>query len=199
MCTKPLCNIPYGIDIQNYKYNNCSEINSDIFFIGALDWLPNIEGLQWFFDRVWPKLRSQYPLLEFHIAGRGIPAKEMKYDQENIVMHGEVADAKMFMAKHGVMVVPLLSGRGIRIKILEAMALSKPVVSTSVGISGITHSNDEDVAISDAPQGFIAKVGTLITNQQLRLQMGNNARKRVENEYDNRRIGKQLVQFIETL
>jgi len=123
----PTLNVPFGIDVDAYPvYTTTITETESISFIGSLDWLPNIEALHWFIDNVWHRIIKQFPNLKFHIAGRNIESSVQKIKAPNVVIEGEVAYAKKFIAAHPIFVVPLLSGSGMRIKIIEAMALMYP-------------------------------------------------------------------------
>ncbi len=130
---------PIGLDCRDYLPDPTSfERPLSLSFIGSLDWMPNQEGLRWFLEAVWkPLLAPNFPELSFHIAGRTAPAWLREIKLERVQFHGEVPDAADFLNQHSVMVVPLLSGGGMRAKILEGMAVGKVVLSTRLGIEGI--------------------------------------------------------------
>jgi glycosyltransferase involved in cell wall biosynthesis len=161
---KPMLAIPTGLSIENYPLTKLPSEPS-IFFIGALDWMPNREGLNWFLKKVFPQLLYQLPSLQFHVAGRNAPVTfEKMLDHPNITYHGEVEDAVIFMQSYQVMVVPLLSGSGIRIKILEGMALGRPVVTSSAGIEGIEISGELNVVVEDDPCQFSNQIVKLLAD-----------------------------------
>jgi glycosyltransferase involved in cell wall biosynthesis len=163
---KPMLAIPTGLSIENYPLTKLPSEPS-IFFIGALDWMPNREGLNWFLRKVFPLLLSQLPSLQFHVAGRNAPVTfEKMLDHPNITYHGEVEDAVKFMQSYQVMVVPLLTGSGIRIKILEGMALGRPVVTSSAGIEGIELSGELNVVVEDDPSRFSNQIVKLLADPQ---------------------------------
>ncbi|NLA24321.1 MAG: glycosyltransferase family 4 protein, partial [Bacteroidales bacterium] len=126
--------MPAGIDYQKYETKTTSTTNKNIFHIGALDWTPNQEGLIWFIENCIPILKTSNPDIKLHIAGRNAPEWFVKkINIPEIVYHGEIDNALKFMGKYGIMIVPLLSGSGMRIKIIEGMALGKVIVSTPLG------------------------------------------------------------------
>lgn len=148
--------VPIGIDGQSYQADFSSYKRAlSLSFIGSLDWMPNQEGLQWFLAQVWPRLQARFPDLEFHIAGRNTPTWMYDLTYSNVFIHGEVPDAKAFVNAHSVMVVPLLSGSGMRAKILEGMALGKIVLTTSVGLEGIAARHQKEVLIANEPGDFV--------------------------------------------
>lgn len=127
-----------------------------VYFIGALNWEPNVEGLRWFIDKVMPFIESAKPKLLIHIAGRAAPSWVMKLKSPYIRVYGQVDDLFAFLADKHALIVPLLSGGGVRIKILEAMAAGKAVISTSIGAEGIGVSHTNEILIADTPEDFAA-------------------------------------------
>jgi len=151
---KPALVVPIGLDPAEYLPDEaCFHRPLSLCFIGALDWWPNVEGLRWFLHKVWtPFLASSFPQLSFHIAGRNTPSWLLRLKMPRVHVHGEVPDARAFINAHPVMIVPLLSGGGMRAKIVEAMALGRVVISTSIGLEGIAARHREEVLIAnDAP------------------------------------------------
>jgi len=163
---KATITLPAALDCDAYPRTPLPR-DPSIFFIGALDWMPNEEGLQWFIQEVLPRLVEKDERIRLHVAGRNAPAHvEALLEGEHIVYHGEVEDAKSFMQAHRLMVAPLLTGSGIRIKILEAMALGRPVVTTSIGIEGIPARAGKEVEVEDRPEAFQKQVQTLLQNEE---------------------------------
>ncbi len=146
--------IPFGLNMKKYEDED-DYIPSDepsLFHLGSMNWSPNVEGIEWFLDEVWPEIHEKYPTLTFTMAGHHIPDKfyHRKDKQVNIV--GSVPDANEFMLDHDIMVVPLLAGSGVRIKIVEAMALGKVVITTTVGAEGLDVENGKHLFIADKPE-----------------------------------------------
>ncbi|MBC7885086.1 MAG: glycosyltransferase [Saprospiraceae bacterium] len=175
---------PIGLNLKNYTKVSKSYESKDICFIGALDWMPNMEGLLWFLDNVWPQLYEKHPDIKFHIAGRNTPESLKNLDIKNVVVHGEVNNAIEFVNNYGMMIVPLFSGSGMRVKILEGMALGKVVITTSLGKEGIHAENDVHILVADTPQAFINQISGTILNQKDKVKIGIEAQKFVEDYYD---------------
>jgi glycosyltransferase involved in cell wall biosynthesis len=173
--------------------------NHALCFIASLDWLPNIEGLDWFLDKVWHKIIAQNPQATLHIAGRNMPTHIKKTTQPNIKIHGETPNAQAYMQQNGILIVPLLSGSGMRIKIIEAMALRKAIVTTSVGAEGIDITHQTHCLIADTPQAFADACLLLLQNPTLCQTIGNNAHTRLQTHYNNQTINAQLTQFYASL
>lgn len=196
--TRPVQTIPTGLSIDAYPQTPIPT-EPTLFFIGALDWLPNQEGLEWFMDKVFDRVTEKVPELSFHVAGRNAPLRfETKLRHPKIVYHGEVNDACGFMQRYRVMVVPLLTGSGIRIKILEGMALGRPVVTTQTGIEGIPVENMESVKVSDDPYTFANHVVDLLNLKKDTSQMANDSRDLIIENFDTFRLSTRLSQFFKT-
>ncbi len=191
----PVLTIPTGLSLKDYPMSPLPG-DSTIFFIGALDWLPNQEGLTWFLENVFKDLVMEIPQVRFHIAGRNAPAFFIKkLNHKNITYHGEVADAKVFMQSYRVMVAPLLTGSGIRIKILEGMALGRPVVTTLVGIEGIPAKDQREVLVADDPGTFRAHLSGLLTNEETASLQVTRARQLIKHNFDTFGLSTRLSQF----
>lgn len=175
---------PIGLDMKNYTTISTSTVSNDICFIGALDWIPNMEGLMWFVENVWPELNQKFPKLKFHIAGRNTPDSFKTLQLNNVIIHGEVPDAIEFMEKYSMMIVPLFSGSGMRVKILEGMALGKVVITTTLGKEGIYAENDTHLLVADDPAAFIAQISDVLSGAKDKNLIGKAARTFVEDYYD---------------
>ncbi len=198
-CILPMHVSPTGINAEDFvKYNDKPDYPS-LFHIGALDWSPNQEGIDWFLKNSWKQLHKKYPELKFYIAGRNAPDSIKNIKEDNVVFLGEVEDAYAFMSGKAVMIVPLLSGSGMRIKIIEGMAMGKSIVSTSIGAEGIAVTQNEDIILADDPQKFTGGIESLLDNFDKFEAIGRNAVKFVEKNYDNLSISKALIAFYKEL
>ena len=192
---QPTITIPAGLSIQSYPSSDLPEEPS-LFFIGALDWLPNQEGLKWFLDHVLGPLRAEIPGIRFHVAGRNAPESFKKLlRKEQIIYHGEVEDARTFMQSYRVMVAPLLTGSGIRIKILEAMALGRPVITTTVGIEGIPAENNREVLIADDPELFKYQIVNLVTGNETAHGLVAEGKQLIRENFDTFGLSTRLTRF----
>ncbi len=186
---------PIGLDNTAYKADNRSyKKEISLSFIGSLDWMPNLEGLKWFLDNVWDNLLAKYPNLKLHVAGRNTPATLINAKYKNVKVYGEVNDAKKFINRHTVMIVPLLSGSGMRAKILEGMALGKVVLTTQLGLEGINAKHKEHVLVADTAQEFIEALDYCYRSNGSLSNMGKNAQNLVFSEYDNLKTAKSLME-----
>ncbi|MBK7185479.1 MAG: glycosyltransferase [Ignavibacteria bacterium] len=126
-----------------------------ICMLGSLDWTPNLEGASWFIQHVFPRIREQRPSTTLHIAGRNPTAQALAFHNgTSIFVHGEIEDALAFRQQRALTVVPLYSGSGIRIKILEALAARSPIVTTPIGCEGVGVVHDKEVLIYDTAGEF---------------------------------------------
>lgn len=191
----PSVTVSTGLDLDTYPFSGLPA-SPTLFFVGALDWLPNQEGLIWFLDHVFDKLLSEVPGLRFHVAGRNAPASfEKQLKREGLIYHGEVENASKFMQDYRIMVAPLLTGSGIRIKILEAMALGRPVVTTPTGIEGIPAENGENVMVATDPETFKNLIVRLISDDDGAGLLAEHARKLIQENFDTFGLSDRLSRF----
>ena len=193
---QPTIVTPIGLDCRDYRPDYTSfQRPLSLSFIGSLDWMPNQEGLKWFLDRVWtPLLAPQFPKLTFHIAGRTAPDWLRRLRMERVHFHGEVLSAPDFINQHSVMVVPLLSGGGMRAKILEGMAVGKAVLSTRIGMEGIEARHQQEALLADTPEEFAAALRYCRDQPDWLAAMGHRAQAFCAENYDNLAIGRRLLQ-----
>jgi glycosyltransferase involved in cell wall biosynthesis len=185
---------PFGIDISKVKSSKAFEGKWIGYHIGAMDWLPNAEGISWFLDNVWGDLHKEVPSFEFHFAGRNMPGSFEKYEQDGVVCAGEVESAQQFIADKKVLIVPLRSGSGIRIKILEAMAAGKLVVSTSVGMQGISGVVPGiHFLLAEEKEDFIRQIKWLMEHKQEAEVIARAGSELVRKEYDEEKIMSRLI------
>lgn len=198
---KPSITIPAGYFPNNKVFDTEIYENPTICYIGALDWLPNTEGLLWFIDWVWPRIQSEIPNIEFHIAGRNAPEElaDRLIIERNIVFHGQVADSAEFLSKFPIMVVPLLSGSGIRVKIIEGMFLNKAIIATSIAAKGIEAKHGEQILIADSPEVFAISVCNLIKSPETINQIALEGQKFASENYDATNLAHKLTQFYKDL
>lgn len=190
---------PIGIDNREYMANDKS-FNSELSmsFIGSLDWIPNLEGVQYFLSKIWGDINRNFPTLKFHIAGRNTPGWLKSINYPNVIFHGEVNSAKDFINEHSLMLVPLQSGSGMRAKILEGMALGKVVITTPIGLEGIYAKHKEHVLIAETKEEFIDCIKFAYNNPQAIKDIANRAQVFVADNYDNLQVAKKVVNAYQT-
>jgi len=195
----PALTATFGLNIDDYSCSKNKHENPSLAFIGALNWLPNSEGLHWFLKNIWPEIRQHYPDINFFIASKNIPQWLRKFSSEQIKLLESVENAKEFIAAHSIMVVPLLSGSGIRIKIIEGMALGKAIISTSVGAEGIEYIEGENILIANHKDEFLQSLKKCLTNIGFMEQLRINARKNIEKNYNANNIIKEVELFYQQI
>jgi len=189
--------IPFGVDVACYEPDT-HYIPSDkpeLFHIGSMNWLPNEEGVRWFLEEVWPMLHENFPDITFTLAGRGMPEWLSQLQLPNVQVIGEVNDARKFMLSKDIMVVPLLSGSGVRIKIVEGMALAKTVITTSIGAEGLGVEHSKNILIANTPEEFLTTIAKCIKTPDLCTIIGENAAEYISLYHNNERIIEQLLLF----
>jgi glycosyltransferase involved in cell wall biosynthesis len=190
----PVCVAPTCFSIDELPVSSASGKFS-LFHLGAMDWRPNLEGMQWFLDRVWPRIKERWNSIELYIAGNNMPEKFFNYADDQCTVEGRIPDARAYMSRHSVMIVPLLAGSGIRVKIVEGMALGKAIISTSQGAEGLHYRHMENIIIADSEQQMIDAVDLCYNNPDLMNEIGSNARKLAEDYYDMKKVGAKVLNF----
>lgn len=187
--------IPFGIDISNYIPSD-KTVEKSIFYIGALDWMPNQRGLIWFLKQVWPKVRQQFPNVSLHIAGRNSPNWLTKIIREaGANFHGEVSDAIKFIEPFQIMVVPLFSGSGVRVKIIEGMAMGKAIVATSKAVQGLDVANYNGILLANKADDFSTAIIGLLTDNLSQNKIRSVAREFAAANFDNLVLSQKIESF----
>jgi glycosyltransferase involved in cell wall biosynthesis len=198
---KPWMILPVALAPADYRpdWESLKTQPFHLGFIGSLDWRPNLEGLDWFIEQIWPGLQERFPDLEFRAAGRYMPERIKHMQVPGFIAVGEVEDAHAFVNAQAVMVSPLLSGSGLRVKILESMALGRVVLTTRMALEGIEAKDYEEVLIADELEEWIEKITWLRQNPDQALKIGHNARSWVENHVDRKVLMAQLLEKIKEI
>ncbi len=194
-CNIPLKTITFGIEINKYPIAVNTNQTPSLFHIGSMNWMPNEEGIRWFLDVVWNDIHKRHPELKLHLAGIGMPQWLTGSSYPNVEVHGEVKNTMDFMNSHSIMIVPLLSGSGIRVKIIEGMALGKAIITTTIGAEGINCKDSENILIADTPSDFCEAVAKCIQDRNFCTRLGINARKLIEQQYNIDMIVNDLIEF----
>jgi len=167
-----------------------------LFHLGSMEWAPNQEGLIWFVDKCWPLIHEKYPKLKFYVAGRNAPHwLQKKMEFPNIEFVGEIENAYEFMNSKSVMIVPLFSGSGMRVKIIEGMALGKSIVTTPIGAEGIHVIHNKHLLIAENENDFVQAVSNLIDDPELFRETGKNAIEFIHENFDNLATAGKLIDF----
>jgi glycosyltransferase involved in cell wall biosynthesis len=194
-CMKPILSAPSGIDISRLKVDHSNVEVPSVFHLGSMEWLPNQEAIRWFVEQVWNHIAAKHPSLTFYIAGRGMPESFKQLSGKNIQVIGEVENAITFMQSKQIMIVPLFAGSGIRVKILEGMALGKSIITTSLGAQGIEYENGRHLLIANTAKEFIEAIDKLILTPQLAIDLGTHAKALIDEKYDNTKVIAHVLRF----
>jgi glycosyltransferase involved in cell wall biosynthesis len=192
------CNAPihvYGSGIDSEPYRALPPGPPHILYhLGSMEWEPNRNGLHWFLDEVWPMIRKSHSSMKLHIAGKGMHKHFSGQLPEGVINYGEVESSKSFISEAGICIVPIQSGSGLRIKIIEAMAAGRVVVSTSVGAQGLGMLSGEHFLSADSAKDF-AQAISLLQDQQSYEKISAKAKEACLNTYDAAVLAKRLVAF----
>jgi len=185
---------PISVDISNYQPQELSKDQAlKLSFIGSLDWAPNLDGLDWFLRDIWPSILKRFPFVELHVAGRNCPKRIADLASSNIFIHGEVGSAIDFINAYPITIVPLLSGSGMRVKILEGMALGRVVISTTIGAEGISASHGKEMYYADNAKQFVSAVEEVSINKQKMVALSTNARRFIQHHFDRNTNAQRLI------
>jgi len=186
----------HGIADNGFKKDGVVSDPKELFYIGSLDWIPNQDALSWFLDNVWVVSRSRYPDLNFHVAGRNAPEWLVsKFRKTGVTYHGEVNSSEDFIDNYSVMVVPLFAGSGLRIKIVEAMARSKAVITTKIGAQGLNITPGNEILVANTADEFRQAIENMIENKTILTDLQKNAFAFARDHFNNDRIVQNLLYF----
>jgi glycosyltransferase involved in cell wall biosynthesis len=189
--------IPFGVEIKPFV---ATEVKPDsIFFIGAMDWLPNQESVRWVLDHLWDRLVVSHPGLHFYIAGRNMPRWLKELNRKQVSVFPDIPDADAFMSDKAILLAPYFSGGGMRVKFIEAMARKKTVITTGIGAEGIEGRDGDHFLLAQSEEGLLAVTDKCIRDAALREAIGDKARSLVANKYDSRRIAEKLTELFAKL
>ena len=184
--------IPNGVDTNYFEPFKTRPIPNSMVFVGMMKYVPNYNGMSWFLDEIFPKILEKVPDATITIVGKNPPQSISERANENIIVTGFVEDTRPYIEKSAVYVVPLRMGGGTRLKIMEALAVKKPLVTTSIGCEGIDVVNGESVLIADTPDEFSASVIELFTKPKRAAKLTEKGYELVNDKYKWESIGLQM-------
>ena len=197
----PIEVIPNGVDLAHRPYDDRPDKSavSELLFCGSLGYAPNLEGLRWFVASIWPYILAARPDAHLTVIGQGGFAAELASLRHTpgVTIIGEVPEVTPYYARAGIFICPLREGSGTRLKILEAMALGNPVVSTRIGAEGIKAEDGRDLLLADSPADFASAVLAVMADQPRFEQLRENGRALVEAHYDWDLIGERAAGSID--
>ncbi len=182
--------VPTGVDVEYFQPGSAPKNPDTLVFTGSMDWLPNEDAISYFAESILSHLQREVPGVKLNVVGRRPSRRLLKLASEStgIVVTGEVPDIRPMVHNSCVYVVPLRIGGGTRIKIFEAMAMGKAIVSTSVGAEGLPVRHNENIILADDPEDFAKQVARLLRDQETRERIGRAARILVEQNYSWRSV-----------
>ena len=183
-----------GIDTSLYEFRPDGREPRTLLFLGSFRHLPNQEALNWFAGQVFPKVRAAEPGVRLIVIGSDPPPRHSLPDDGAIELTGFVEDVREPLARYAIFVCPILSGSGVRVKLLEAFAAGIPVVSTRLGAEGLTQKDGDICALADDPGEFAQKILELLANPQRAQEMACRARAEVTEHRDMRGMTVRLVE-----
>jgi len=190
--------IPYTVNLMDYpmQTHTIDEKKITFFHIGSMNWKPNIEGMKWFLENVWRKVAEKNPHISLALAGKGNKTVLGNINMKNVLIFDFVENAQQFINTHDIMIVPLLSGSGMRIKIMEGLALGKPIITTAIGAEGIEITDKENIFIANTPEEMVEIIEFCAMHVEKCEKTGKNARNLIETRYAQEIIAKELVAFL---
>lgn len=181
-----------GVDLEYFSYGVPADAKN-IVFTGSMDWMANVDGIEFFLEKVWPLVSRQEPESKMTVVGRNPPAALCdKAKDVNWELTGFVDDVRPYIRLAGVYVIPLRVGGGTRLKVFEAMASGCPVVSTTIGVEGLPLTDGEHYLRADSPDEIADAVLKLLANRDLRERLSGNARKYVEENFSFTRTAREF-------
>jgi polysaccharide biosynthesis protein PslH len=194
--------VPLGFDFSRIMNCDLRQEYDDFpvfYHLGSMDWMPNIQGMRWFIDEVVPYIRKEYPGFRFRMAGKSMPQWFLERQDENIIVDRMVSDSLDYQRDKSIMVVPLLSGGGLRAKIIEGMALGKTIISTSVGAEGIPFTDGEDLLIANTKEEFAMQVAKCRDSREMCMKIGENARILALEYFDCNALAGKMIAFYDEI
>jgi glycosyltransferase involved in cell wall biosynthesis len=191
--------VPTGVDLRQYRPDPSPRAVAPlVLFVGAMDWEPNIDAVEYFCVEIWPSIQARVPATRFRIVGRDPVRRVRRLASSSVEVTGSVPSVADHLREAAVVVVPLRVGGGTRLKIYEAMAAGKAVVSTSVGAEGLDVHHDQDILLADDPDTFARAVTMLLEDGEVRRRY-QQAAAALAAKYDWATIGDKFGDVLETL
>ncbi len=191
--------IPNGVLTNYFTADETVQKDIDLIFVGNMSYPPNVDAVIFFTENILPIIIKERPQCKFYIVGSSPNSRIKKLTAKNIIVTGWVEDIRPFYNRAKVFIAPMQLGTGLQNKILEAMSMSLPAVISSHAAKGINANPDVEIFISDSTNEFVEKVLNLLNNEELAMNVGNNARKFVETNYDWEKIGIDLDSYFEKI
>ena len=192
--------VPTGVDIDFFTPSGREEVDPhNVVFTGSMDWLPNEDGIRYYTEQILPIIRRSIPEASLTVVGRNPYASLLELSKKDSLIYvtGRVEDVRPYMERAAIYIVPLRVGGGTRLKIFEAMAMKKAIVSTTIGAEGLPVSDGHELRIADAPETFAAAVVDLLNNPQMATAMGHQAGETVSAKFGWAGVAQRFTEICE--
>jgi len=188
--------VPNGVDLERFAPSDAAPRRHHAVFNGTLDYRPNIDAALHLVEDVWPLVRRRLPDATLAIVGRGEPAERRRLQQPGVELTGEVPDVRPFLRRAAVVTVPVRMGGGTRLKVLEGLALGRPMVSTTLGCEGIAVRDGEHLLIADGAEAFAGAIVRLFEDAATAGALGAAGRALMERSYSWALAGARLEESL---
>lgn len=192
--------VPNGVDTSFFSPNTTEEVEPySMVFTGMMAYTPNYDGMLYFLDQIFPLIREEVPQAKIYIVGKRPPKELKERASDHVEVTGFVDDVRPYVWKSKIFVVPLRMGSGTRLKVVESLAMKKPVVSTSIGCEGIDVVDGESILIEDSAEAFADSVIRLFNNNNLCNRIATKGHQVVKKNYEWESIGNKMLEIYDSL
>jgi polysaccharide biosynthesis protein PslH len=186
--------VPISVDVDGVAQVSPTRAGPELLFVGGLHWPPNADAVQYFIDDIFPTVRAHIPAAHLTIVGRtDVPGRRGRQPVDGVTFAGHVPDIEPYFHRSRAMVVPLRSGSGMRVKILDSLARGMPTVTTSIGCEGIGATAGQHLLVADTVETFAASVVRLLTDDTLAMRLSRCGRDLVHSHYSEAAVGRQTL------
>jgi glycosyltransferase involved in cell wall biosynthesis len=184
-----------GLNLMDYVPVTLPKKQNTVFHFASMDWMPNAEAVDWLLEKVWKDVLKEIPEAKLILAGRGMPSNLIQKASSSITVIENVPSSSEFYNTYDIMLVPLWSGSGLRIKLVEGLAYGKAIITTSIGAEGIPYKANKHLLIADSHTEFIHAIITLLKDQQIKHTLQLEARQLAALEFDYKCVAEKLIRF----
>jgi sugar transferase (PEP-CTERM/EpsH1 system associated) len=197
---KNIFDVPTGVDTEFFRPSGVEKsAPHNLVFTGSMDWLPNEDAIRYFTEQIMPRIKSQIPNVTLTVVGRNPYSSlvELAKNDDSIIVTGRVDDVRPYMERAAAYVVPLRVGGGTRLKIFEAMAMEKPIVSTTIGAEGLPVTDGAELLLANTPEAFAAAVVRILRDSDRANELGQRAAKLVRAEFGWQKVAERFASICE--
>ncbi len=191
--------VPNGVDASYFRGDASAVEHDSIVFTGVMRYLPNSDGMLWFLREIFPLVQAAVPNVKVYVVGGDPPPELLALNSDRIVVTGSVDDVRPFINRAAACIVPLRMGGGTRLKVVEALAMEKPVISTTLGVEGIDVRHGETAMIADDPAAFASSVIDVLGDRGLRAKLTIAGYELMMNRYEWSVVGRSLEEAYKEL